>query len=96
MQSVQRLILTLILVSASAWLPAAQAEQAPTKAPAAVSNVGIMPVRGMTMAQVEARFGPPQKKFPAVGKPPISRWRYDGFMVYFEDQYVIHAKMSAE
>ena len=95
MQRVQRLVLTLILFAGSAWLPAVQAQQGDTKAPA-VSNVGIMPARGMTMAQVEARFGPPQKKFPAVGKPPITRWRYDGFMVYFEDQYVIHAKMSEE
>jgi len=49
-----------------------------------------IPVRGMTMQQVEARFGTPQKKIPAVGQPPISRWVYADYTVYFEHQYVIH------
>ena len=55
----------------------------------AVSTVGIMPSRGMTMDQVKASFGEPAKVIPAVGKPPISRWVYEGFIVYFEYQYVI-------
>lgn len=54
-----------------------------------------MPVRGMTMKQVEKRFGSPQKKLPAVGDPPITRWVYKDYTVYFEYQYVIHAVLNA-
>jgi len=49
------------------------------------------PARGMTMAEVEARFGPPKLKRSPVGDPPITRWDYDGFSVYFEHQYVLHS-----
>ena len=49
------------------------------------------PARGMTMEQVQSKFGAPTSKVPAVGKPPISRWQYPGFVVYFEADHVIHA-----
>ena len=49
------------------------------------------PNRGMTMAAVEAKFGAPANKHNAVGEPPITRWDYPGFSVYFEHQFVIHA-----
>jgi hypothetical protein len=49
------------------------------------------PSRGMTMNQVAAKFGTPVTKVPAVGKPPISRWEYPGFVVYFEADHVIHS-----
>jgi outer membrane protein assembly factor BamE (lipoprotein component of BamABCDE complex) len=49
------------------------------------------PTRGMTMNQVAAKFGAPVTKVPAVGKPPISRWEYSGFIVYFEADHVIHS-----
>ena len=49
------------------------------------------PTRGMSQASVEARFGMPRDKIPAVGEPPISRWEYPGFIVYFEYDRVIHA-----
>jgi hypothetical protein len=47
------------------------------------------PTRGMTMNQVAAKFGAPVTKVAAVGKPPISRWEYPGFIVYFEADHVI-------
>ncbi|MEO6081067.1 MAG: phosphodiesterase [Steroidobacteraceae bacterium] len=50
-----------------------------------------LPARGSSMATVEARFGAPRERHAAVGKPPITRWDYDGFSVYFEYQHVIHA-----
>lgn len=50
-----------------------------------------LPGRGMTMEQVEERFGEPQQRNDAVGTPPISTWVYEKFTVYFEDSYVIHA-----
>jgi hypothetical protein len=49
------------------------------------------PARGMSMEQVAAKFGEPASKVAAVGKPPISRWEYPGFIVYFEHEHVIHA-----
>jgi len=49
------------------------------------------PARGMTMHAVEAKFGAPQDRHPAVGEPPISRWDYPGFSVFFEKDRVIHA-----
>jgi hypothetical protein len=53
------------------------------------------PARGMTMAQVASKFGDPVTKVAAVGNPPISRWEYSSFVVYFERDHVIHAVVSA-
>ena len=52
------------------------------------------PSRGMSMGQVASKFGAPVTKVPAVGKPPISRWEYPGFVVYFEGEHVIHSVVS--
>lgn len=52
------------------------------------------PTRGMTMDQVATKFGAPVTKVPAVGKPPISRWEYPGFVVYFEANHVIHSVVA--
>ena len=49
------------------------------------------PTRGMTMAEVTARFGEPTAKSAAVGKPPITRWEYPGYTVFFEYDHVVHA-----
>lgn len=50
-----------------------------------------LPGRGMHMEQVETRFGTPAEKHEAVGEPPITRWVYSGFTVYFEHDIVLHA-----
>ncbi|HEX4853232.1 hypothetical protein [Arenimonas sp.] len=57
-----------------------------------------MPARGQTMAQVEAKFGAPQQKHaPVAGpgdrahNPPITRWDYAGYSVYFEHSHVVDA-----
>ena len=47
-------------------------------------------MRGMTAENVEARFGTPDAKIAAVGDPPISRWEYKNFVVFFEYDRVIH------
>jgi hypothetical protein len=61
----------------------------------AVRDAGVAaPARGMTMAQVASKFGDPATKVAAVGNPPISRWEYSGFVVYFERDHVIHAVVS--
>ncbi len=53
------------------------------------------PGRGMTMKTVEEKFGAPQERHEAVGQPPISRWDYPTFSVFFEHEYVIHSVVNA-
>lgn len=48
------------------------------------------PARGMTKARVESRFGTPARRDAPVGEPPITRWEYADFVVYFEYDHVIH------
>jgi hypothetical protein len=54
----------------------------------------LRPVRGMTMEAVLARFGEPRKRLAAVGDPPITRWVYERFTVYFEGTLTLHAVVS--
>jgi hypothetical protein len=49
------------------------------------------PTRGMSQASVESIYGSPNSKVPAVGDPPISRWEYGDFIVFFEYDKVIHS-----
>lgn len=55
------------------------------------STAASRPSAGMSMDRVESRFGEPALKHAAVGDPPITRWDYPDFSVYFEYQLVIHA-----
>jgi len=55
-----------------------------------------LPARGMSMQDVEARFGAPADKLdPRGGQkrqwPTINRWTYPTFTVYFEKSRVIDA-----
>lgn len=47
------------------------------------------PNRGRNMEQVYDKFGQAQQEIPAIGKPPITRWIYKNFTVYFEHDRVI-------
>jgi hypothetical protein len=49
------------------------------------------PNNGESMTQVQQSFGEPVERAAAVGEPPITRWRYAEFTVYFEHDRVIHA-----
>jgi hypothetical protein len=49
------------------------------------------PRRGTTMQSVEQKFGPPAQRRAAVGQPPITRWDYAQFSVFFEHDRVIHS-----
>jgi hypothetical protein len=60
-----------------------------------------LPARGQSMAQVERTFGAPRQKFaPVAGpndtrhNPPITRWVYPEFTVYFEHNHVINAVLN--
>lgn len=62
-----------------------------------------LPRRGALMNEVERQFGAPTLKHATVGgassaQPPITRWDYPAFSVYFENSHVVNAvvrKMNA-
>ena len=80
-------LLSLVLAPVSAL----QADTLVLPGTASATEKMDMPTRGMSMQQVSERFGPPQTKLPPVGEPPITRWKYRHFTVYFEGAYVIHS-----
>lgn len=62
-----------------------------TMAGTSAGSDGGHPSRGMTQQSVESKFGSPVSVQAAVGEPPITRWVYQDFVVYFEHDKVIHA-----
>lgn len=60
------------------------AQRAPTVRP-------DTPPRGMTKPRVLARYGNPVHKNAPVGQPPITRWDYPDYRLYFEYDHVLHA-----
>ncbi|UXJ51017.1 phosphodiesterase [Pseudomonas citronellolis] len=50
-----------------------------------------LPARGESRRAVLERFGLPDEEHPAVGSPPITRWDYREFSVYFEYDHVVDA-----
>lgn len=48
-----------------------------------------LPVNGQSKAVIETKYGSPAKRYSAVGDPPISRWDYDNYSVYFEYELVL-------
>ena len=53
-----------------------------------------LPQRGLSAATVIQRHGDPAAQHAAVGEPPISRWDYQGFSVYFEAGTVVHSVLQ--
>ncbi len=81
-------LIALASLSAQAWSETLLVDR--TRDPA--SN---LPVRGLTTAQVEAKFGAPQQRMdPRGGQkrqwPTINRWVYPQFTVYLEKNKVIN------
>lgn len=52
------------------------------------------PKTGIKAEKVIAKFGEPLAAKPAVGEPPISRWEYADFYVYFEYNHVVHSVLK--
>jgi hypothetical protein len=46
--------------------------------------------RGASMDSVEKKLGLPEKKHAAIGKPPITRWDYASYSVFFEHNHLLH------
>jgi hypothetical protein len=79
------LLLLAVGAAAPAW---AETLSTDTGNPAAG---GDRPNRGSTMAAVQESFGEPSQRHATVGSPPITRWDYPQFSVYFEHDRVLHA-----
>ena len=84
--------LALMFILAAA--PSAQADvlllDAIATAPPNSSDGVLRPRSGASMSQVSGQFGDPTSVRQAVGEPPITRWIYPGYTVYFEHQHVIN------
>ncbi|GAA4353481.1 hypothetical protein [Kangiella taiwanensis] len=50
-----------------------------------------VPKRGVSKSHVEQKFGTPNNVEGPVGDPPITKWVYNGYTVYFEYDHVIHS-----
>jgi hypothetical protein len=60
-----------------------------------------LPAKGASMQTVVKQFGQPAHKHPAAGggkpeHPPITRWDYDGFSVFFERNHVVDAVIPGQ
>lgn len=53
-------------------------------------------VNGLSQQAVLARFGEPLERIAAIGQPPIGRWVYETFTVYFEYDIALHAVVHRE
>ena len=85
MTIVRTLLLLSLLATGPAW---AETLSVPAGAPAAAAEG---PKRGNSMSTVQSRYGEPVTRHAAVGQPPITRWDYAQFAVYFENDRVLHA-----
>ena len=59
-------------------------------------SVDSRPKPGMSMTAVESSYGAPAQRHSPVGggnaqQPPITRWDYPSFSVYFENDRVVHS-----
>jgi hypothetical protein len=52
------------------------------------------PGSGMSQSSVRASWGEPMEIQGPVGEPPITQWHYQGFVVYFEGDRVIHTVLK--
>jgi hypothetical protein len=89
------LVAAVLALGCSTLWSAGHAATVPTDNGIAVEPSDVAtPTRGMTMEQVSSKFGAPVSKVAPVGNPPISRWEYPGFVVYFEHEHVIHSVVA--
>ena len=70
------------------------------KANAKIHDMAL-PTRGANMAQVVKQLGNPVEKHAPVGggspkQPPITRWDYDGYSVFFETDHVIDTVVKGQ
>lgn len=67
------------------------------KEPANMDGGLPRPTKGMSMAHVHGRYGEPAQRHAPIGtlgsrhQPPITRWTYPKFTVYFENDHVVNS-----
>lgn len=84
-------VLMLLISSISLNCFAGEAGMAsPSQKSSAMAHVS-KPVSGQTKDQVVQKYGMPLSKATKIGSPPISKWHYPTYTVYFEFNRVIHA-----
>ena len=90
-----------ILLAATLLIPAAAMAQEDTPVvvvtgSSAPPTSSFLPTKGMSKASVARTYGPPTVKHAAVGgssryQPPITRWDYGDYSVFFEYDHVVDA-----
>ena len=90
---ISRKIFAILIICLSGFaIPGAIAEEIriPVGEQAKDQSAVDMPTKGMNKDRVKRLFGEPLEEIPAKGQPPISRWKYQEFTVYFDSDTVIH------
>lgn len=93
--SMRKTILAFGLLLTATALPTAQADV--LAIPESSSETALsLPSKGEAQTAVLRRYGEPAKRYAAVGgasaaQPPITRWDYSSFSVFFENSHVVHA-----
>ncbi len=88
-------ILPILLLSASTFTVEAASGSQGTLNTMGISEQGDASIRrphnAQTKEAVLAQYGEPNNKVAAIGDPPITRWEYSKFNVFFEYDRVIHS-----
>ncbi len=90
----------LFLWVAASVIPVAQADV--LVIPEADTSAAVTtPARGVTQAAVLKQYGQPVEQYAPVGggspkHPPITRWDYEGFSVFFERNIVIDVVIKGQ
>ena len=85
-----RIVLTLVLL----LMPALLAADVLLIEPVRKTEGMNVPSNGQTMQEVESAHGTPSAKSPPVGEPPITRWDYEKWSVYFEFDRVLFTVLA--
>lgn len=93
-----RFLLPLSLLTLPFAAAAEILEMPDSAVPASMSSAPAvtLPAKGMLTTEVRKQFGEPTTKHAAVGggsrqQPPITRWDYPGYSVFFENNHVVDA-----
>ena len=85
-----RIVLTLMLLFSAAMLQADVLLIEPVRKTEGMN----VPMNGQTMSEVESAYGAPTLKSEPVGDPPITRWDYARWSVYFEYERVLFTVLA--
>jgi hypothetical protein len=83
-----------VLLLAAAFPVFAESLALPASANSSSPGTSELPAKGSLMSAVRARYGEPERTHTPVGgdaprHPPITRWDYAGFSVFFENDHVV-------